>query len=260
MRMLIVSVVACLSLFAQQSPNVMALTSGSGVVYPIDPSKRGADIVSMVSTLTKAPYNTTGFGVFIQTKYATTDTSSYAPGIINGVIPYVQSITPATNGTLLIVTYYLSGASSTPYYFVLPVEQTVAVIYYQQAPKTTSGMFFAPTVAGNFSYYPIDLEKRAIDIQNVVNTLLTTKPYFTSTSQVAILTSLTGPFYPPTGNSGVIFNVKNVSFTSPTNNTLMLIKYLPYSGGITPLSSTQYTLVLAVEQVLQVVYIPYTRL
>jgi hypothetical protein len=243
MAYLILCLLVSVGLFAQ-TVNVAALLSGTPVVYEIDPTERGADIIKMVTTYNSAPFKGPSSEVVLQTRLR--GTAGYAPAVVNGLIPYVQSIATATNGTLFIVTY-LTPDRSIPQYIVVPVEQIVAVAYSPIAIPTTG--FTSVNGTGVLPFYSIDLADRAADIQNVVNTLLTTAPYKTSISGVTIQTSLSGPYNPPIAAGGIIPNVKSVSLAFAPNKTMMLISYL--SQAFIP-----GTIAVSVEQVQQVIYLP----
>ncbi|MES2274090.1 MAG: hypothetical protein V4487_07850 [Chlamydiota bacterium] len=215
--------------------------TGPTTIFPIDPMQRGLNIAKMVATLTTAPYNIPQSEVAIQT--LSTTPFPYASYVVNGLIPYVQTISLAPYDTLLIVKYVPPGAS--PQYLVVPIELISEVIY---SPVTIPATGFTSSFAnGVIPFFSIDPVKRAADIQSIATTLLTSAPYKTATSKVGILTTLSGPFFLPLQN-GLIYNVQSVTLMA-ANDTLLLIKYL----------STQFvssTIVVAAEQVQQVVYFP----
>jgi len=233
------------SLFAQSSDLVAALASdGSSAVFPINPTHRGADIESMVSTLSASPYVTPTSEVSIQTAFS--GTLSYAPSVLNGMIPFVQSVATGPNKTLFIISYKGARNSSQTQYIVVPVEQILSVVYSTRTIATTGFTVTPPT--GMIPYFPINLPLRAEDIQNVVATLVTSAPYATPISSVAIQTTLDGPFY-PTITDGLIPDVQNISLAASPNETLLLVNFI---GPYNQLASV----VVAVDQVEQVIYYP----
>jgi hypothetical protein len=236
---------SALSLFAQSSDLVAALASnGSSAVFPINPTHRGADIISMVSTLSAAPYRTPTSEVSIQTAFS--GTLSYAPSVLNGMIPFVQSIATGPNQTLFIIAYQGTRNSPQTQYIVVPVEQLLSVVYSTRTIATTGFSVTPPT--GMIPYFPINLALRAEDIQNVVATLVGTAPYATPVSSVAIQTTLDGPFY-PTITGGFIPDVQSISLASSPNETLLLVNFIgPYNQSA--------SVVVAVDQVEQVIYYP----
>ncbi|MDE3045430.1 MAG: hypothetical protein KGJ02_02130 [Verrucomicrobiota bacterium] len=214
------------------------------VLYPVDVSQRGLGVVSMVNTLLSTPYATNGSEVAIQT--STTIPFPYAPYVVNGIIPYVQSIASASNNTLLIVAYQPIGTNVQ--YLVVPVEQIIAILY---SPKKilTSTAFTSTYASGYVVQTSVDLIQRASDIQGVVTTLLTASPYKTQASTVGLQTTLSGSYYPPISTTtGLIQNVQSVTLVSG-NSGLLLVSYLSpkrISG----------TIVIAAEQVEEVIYYP----
>lgn len=216
-------------------------------IFEIDATQRGSDIASLIGVLTRRPYNANpSYEVAIQTA------SLNGVGIVSGIIPYVQSVTPATNETLLIVTYLPKPGNSIVQYIVVPVEQISLVLY--AAASTNSGApisqltpFVSSFPSGVLPRLSISPIARAADIVNVFNLLLG-KPYFAY--QVDILTTLTGNFPPigfpftPSLTNGSIQNVIGIK----NQNDFLLITYQPR------LSNTVYTIVAAPEQVQQMVY------
>ena len=171
---------------------------------------------------------------------------SYAPSVLNGMIPFVQSVATGPNKTLFIISYKGARNSSQTQYIVVPVEQILSVVYSTRTIATTGFTVTPPT--GMIPYFPINLPLRAEDIQNVVATLVTSAPYATPISSVAIQTTLDGPFY-PTITDGLIPDVQNISLAASPNETLLLVNFI---GPYNQLASV----VVAVDQVEQVIYYP----
>ncbi len=211
-------------------------------IFPIDGSVRGTHVVNMIATLNSAPYYTTQSEVVIQ--LSSTIPFPYAPYVVNGLIPYVQSATPATNDTLLIVKYLPPG--TTAQYLVVPIEQ-ILVLAYSSVPLPKGSSYTSNFNAGIAPYLSVNTVQRAADIQNVVSTLLNTTPYKSSRSSVALYTTVSGPYNPAIPNS-LVTRVQGVTLVSP-NDTLLLVTYLANQN-------IPSTLVLAAEQVQSVVYYP----
>ena len=208
MRYWIFSLLIGFSLAAQTTTSTVAATTGSTAVFSIDPMLRGADLLTMFSALSKAPYKTAQSQLALQTTQS-------------GLILNVQSLTAATYSTLLIVAYKPANVTQ---YTVVPVEQITELIYSPVAISPSSVFSSLTAPSGNFPYFAVDVSERASDIQNVVTTLITSSPYKTPVSTVSIQTTLSGPFYLSFSN-GLIPDVKSVLLTSATNKTLLLINY-----------------------------------
>lgn len=203
-------------------------------IYEIDPMNRGRSFVNIFSTLnTNYPSE-----VLIQTMATIPYLNS--PYVVNGVIPYIKSIAPAPNYTLLLVTYFPLSATQQQY-LVVPVEQITEMVY---SPVAISPSGFMSTFLQNVSpLYIINPALRAADLAHVTTTLLTQSPYSTPLSQVWIQTNLSGPYYIPFIN-GIIPNVQSIS----AEGSLLRINYL------NPSSVTLGSVVISVEQVQQIVY------
>ena len=198
----------------------------------------------MISTLNSAPYNGSTSEVALQ--LVSNAVFLYAPYVVNGLIPYVSSVSPAPNDTLLLVTYYPSIPKVGPLYLVVPIEQVTAVIY-SPVPLYPGSSFSSTYMNGLTPWLYISPTERASDIISMVNTLLA-PPYNGGASNVALYTTLSGPFYPPV-SGGVIQNVQSVTQVS-VGDTLLLVSYL------SPTTNALGTIVVAVEQVLEIVYYP----
>lgn len=244
---LLLLLISTFSLFAQSTSAAVSTAFNVPIVFPIDPTLRGQDIVQLINTfLTSTTYKTAASEVGIQTTI--TSNSSYAPAIVNGFIPNVQSILAAPNNTLFIVTYCTTPRSSQPYYIVVPVEQIVTIAYSIQT--ISPGTFTASHLSNSLSYFPIDLAARAEDIQSIVNTLLTQAPYKTAASTVTLQTTLSGPYY-PSFSGGTIPKVLSISLSPASNETMFIVTF----------QSSSYmpgTVVVAPNQVSKIIY--YTNL
>ncbi len=166
--------------------------------------------------------------------------------IVNGLIPYVQSITQTTNNTLLIITYQCLQTPSVSQYIVLPTEQVTALLYfpYQNTLPTSNAPFTASVISGTTPYFSVDPKQRATDIVDATTKLLNAPFKTSSQTQVWIQTTLTGPFNPPVPN-GLLKNVLAIS----VNNSLIQIQFLP------PNLSTPTTVFVSPEQVQQITYL-----
>lgn len=223
------------SLFSQAPLSILSTASnGSIAVFPIDPGSRGNDLIQMFLTLT-SPVNS----------YKTAISQVGLQTTRNGLIANVISITPTTNDTILIV-QYLPTSSISFHYAVLLVEQIVAMIY-SNTTISTSSTFTSTYPGGIISTFPVDVKKRAADIQNVFSTL-NKAPYVGPFSSVGLQTTLAGPFYAPITN-GFIPNVSSISATAAPNGTLLLVTYLSSFFQTS-------TIVVAPDQVYGIVYVP----
>ncbi|MBI5273204.1 MAG: hypothetical protein HY861_04395 [Chlamydiia bacterium] len=215
------------------------------VLYPIDPMQRGIEIINTFNALAHAS------GVQVpEVALQTTLTNSipyttYKP-IINGIIPYIQSITQTPSNTLLIITYLGPQAPAQPQYIVLPIEQTVALLYFPTSfnQPSSSAAFTSASVNGLFPYFSMDLKQRAVDIVSATTQLMAPPFKTSSVTQVWIQTTLTGPFNPSIPN-GLLKNVQSIS----VSNSLLQIQFLQ------PNQQTSQTIFVAPEQVLQIIYV-----
>src|SRR3989338_2621144 len=140
---------ACLPLAAQTTTSTVAATTGSTAVFSINPMLRGADLLTMFSTLSVVPYKTAQSQLALQTTQS-------------GLIPNVQSLSAATYKTLLIVAY---KPGSTPQYIVVPVEQITELIYSPVTISSASVFTSLTAPSGNFPFFAVDLSQRATDIE-----------------------------------------------------------------------------------------------
>ena len=87
------------------------------------------EIVNSFNSLTRA----TGVQVpevAIQTTLSSSIPYATYRYITNGIIPYVQAMTPTPYYTLLIISYLTSQMPSIKQYVVLPTEQVTALLYF----------------------------------------------------------------------------------------------------------------------------------
>ncbi len=206
------------SLFAQSITSTSASPNGSIALYQIDPKQRAMDIINMFNTFNGKSYNTNTSRIALQTTR-------------NSLINWLQSITPTSNYTLLIVGY--GGQNKNTQYVILPVEQITEVIY---SSGTIIGGFSASATSGILPIFEVNLLDRANDIIQVVNSLLSPSSRTTYNTngdvQVALQTSLTGStgtqvqggVYAPVTN-GLISDVQSVSLNSSSYGTLLLVTY-----------------------------------
>lgn len=243
------------SVFAQ---SLSLSNNGYLTIFPIAPSSRGADIVSMFTTLNTGSFNTVQSQIAIQTTN-------------NGLIPNIQFITPMTNFTILVIGYLLpgneipignnggSGAATLRRrfgYVAIPVEQIVEMIYSPTTIPVTN-VYTAPAVQGTLPIFSVDMAQRTADLIQAV-TLLITPPIANANSAVtpvSLLTTLNGPYYVGnaggTGSSiiinGVIPQVAAVA-TVP-NSTLLLVTFKPIKTNQYVASGGFATIVVAPEQI-----------
>jgi len=234
------------SLWGQVSTVTLA-SDGALTEFPIETSNRGAALISMFKTLTSAPYATTQSEIALQT-------------LRNGLIVDIQTITPATNNTLFIVSYYPFSSPTVLQYIVLPVEQIVSMVFSLK-PFTRAmnfGSSYPLNVTGVLPVFSVDLAHRAADLVNIFTILNTKTPYKQSSSQVSLQTTLTGSYtYGQTGMApianGVIPDIQSISLVpSSVGGTMMLVSYEQgvYTGNV----------VLTPDQVYGMVYTMFAPL
>lgn len=236
-----------LSLFSLASSAPIALSASNGTAYyQIDVSQRGSEIVSTFKSLPPAGGINTP-EVALQTTIPTSNAYTAYRYISNGIISYVQSITQTTYNTLLIVAYQAQQFPSYLQYIVVPVEQIVALLYFENKNNlpSSSSPFSAGTIPNSVPYYFVDPKQRAADIVSAVTKLMATPFKTAPTNQVWLQTTLSGPFSPPIPN-GLLKNVISISIA---NNSLIEVEYLP------PNQPQPLTIVLTPEQVLQINYV-----
>jgi len=222
-------------------------------LYSIDASTRGKDLFTSISAAFSLA--TTSGEVVIQT--VATPPYIRAPGLMNGVIPYVQqtNLFAAPNSTLFIIPYNPKGdrgITQNTQYLVVTVEQIVTVAYRNTISPPFPLTGFSSTYAASvYPLYTISPSQRAADLQWAANLFITSPTSFNgnSGSQVWIQTTLMGPFYVPFNNSfpGLIPNVTAISVLA---NEFLLITYKPNS------SSFAWSVEVPAEQVQQIVFYP----
>jgi hypothetical protein len=241
--------------FASFAQDLTLASNGSLTIFPINPGSRGADIVSMFTTLTTAPLLRTNSQVALQTTR-------------NGLITNVQFITPMNNYTILVVGYWTpqdqapSGNSgkrteSDPKrygYVALPVEQIVEVIY-SPTIMSSSFVFTSQALGGTLPIFSVDLAQRSADIIQAVNLLITppiANPNSTF-SPVSLLTTISGPFYGSTTNSSQMitngFIPRIVSVSAVPNSTLLLVQFQPTRTNPYLATGEIATVVVAPDQI-----------
>jgi hypothetical protein len=221
----------CVSIVSLWGQTAMLTLPSDGVLttFPLDPSSRGAALIAMFNTLTKAPYVTSQSEIALQT-------------LRNGLIVDVQSITPATHSTMFLVSYYPFWSPTVLQYIVLPVEQIVEMVFSLR-PFTQGMMFnssYPPGVVGTLPIFSVDLVERAEDLINMFTILNTQSPYKQSSSQVALQTTLNGSYtYAQTGmapiSGGVIPKIQSITLVgNAPGGTMMLVSYEQsvYTGNI----------------------------
>ncbi len=226
-------------------PAVVLEASGQSILYQIDSTTRGAEILSTFSSLSHAS-GTQVPEFALQTSLPNNIPYKTYSYISNGIIPYVQSITPTVYNTLLIVTYLTPQTYGVAQYLVLPPEQVIAVLYFPtlwNLPKVPGG-FTAAAPAGTTPYFSVNPYERAIDIASAVNQLMQAPFHTSNTNQVWMQTTLTGPFNPPIPN-GLLQNITSISAASG----LLQISFLP------PYQQTQQFVILAPEQMQRIIYV-----
>ncbi len=202
----------------------------------------------------------------------------YPPGIINGMIPYVQNqILAAPNKTLFIIPFnngiqgLVNGLTALTQYLAVGIEQIVTIAYRYRTNNSFPPIGFISNYPSNvLPLFQIDPAKRAADVKAIVTTLIngnsgttgvtpaaTPILNFTGSAQVWILTTLQGPFYIPFATNIVPNAIPNVTAVSVVSGGLLQITYSPLFPAspqtvITPLP----TVFVAVEQVEQIIYFP----
>jgi len=262
-----------LSLFAASSSAVVALGATSQqVVYQIDVSYRGADLISAFNSL-KGNLTTNYFTpplIEVQTtttvpmvppKYGNKPYGMYSGFYPNAIIPFVQNITGTTYNTLLIVTYYSQAATSKyPLYVVLPVEQVTCLLYFPTISNlppsnlaSSAPAFISTFPSGIIPFFSVAPQQRAVDIVSAVNQLIALFPQAPNSkanSQVWIQTTVNGPYMDPSTPNGLIQNVLGISLTG---NYLLQITYQP-SDQVPQNTGTVY---VSPEQVQQILFVRY---
>jgi hypothetical protein len=233
-------------LFSAVSSAVIALAATSQtVVFPIDVSQRGAEIINTFNGLAR------GSGIQVpevafQTNLTANPQYTALRYITNGIIPYIQSITQTTHNTLLIVGYLPPQFSSRIQYIVVPVESVIDFLYFplRSTLPSSSAAFTSTYSTGTLPFFTVDPKQRSADIVSAVVTLFSNPFKNSNTTQVWLQTTLDGPFNQAIIN-GLIRNVTGIS----VSNSLIQVTYQPLG------QATAYTIILAPEQVQQILYI-----
>ncbi len=226
-------------------------------LYQIDASTRGKDFAKILSTAFTLA--TSAGEVVIQTQ--ATPPFLSAPGVHNGIIPYVQN-TPmfpyaGPNSTLFIFAYNPNGSvgiSQNTQFLVVGIEQIVTVAYRNtiSPPFPLTPPFQSIYADRVYPLYFINPVARAADIQNVAQQFLTSPTTFNgnSASQLWIITTLSGPFYVPFTTHVAPGAIPNVTAISVLSNEFLQITYKPLS------SLFQWSVIVSAEQVQQIVFYP----
>ena len=197
---MLLGLVGILPFFSANSGTAVLLGAASQTtLYQIDSTTRGTEILNTFKALKHASGTQVPEFALQTTLPGNIPYTTYRY-INNGLIPYVQSITPTVYNTLLIVAYQTTQTYGVSQYLVLPSEQVVAVLYFptlSNLPKT-QGSFTASAPVGTLPYFEVNPYQRAIDIASAVNQLMQPPFHTSNTNQVWMQTTLTGPFNPPT--------------------------------------------------------------
>lgn len=241
-----------------QSLNITTASNGSIAVFPITPHSRVSDVISMFDVLfnpANTVFSSTPLPSFYQIALQTTR---------NGLLVNVLSIAPATPAassgvptlsTMLLVTYYPRGGrnppSTTLQYAVIPIEQVVELIF-SNTMISTSSQFGSTVPGGILPIFSVDMQQRALDIQNSFQ-YLNTIPNASTNASVGLQTTMTGPFYSDLVVNGLIPNIVSISLTQAPNGTLLFVTYQK-TPPRQQKSPNQYYIVVSPEQVYGVVY------
>lgn len=199
------------------SMTLSAITvNGFTTIYPIDAKTRGTEIVSMITTFMTNQKSNPLSEVMIQTTNLNFKGFPSGPtNVINqGLIPFVQSITAATNSTLLMVTFGVNKNGTPSYTVVVPIEEIVEVILSTNTNNIATnglpiqGQAYSTTYPnGIIPLLSINAGQRATDIVFVINNLASKATSAQQNFRVAVQTavSATSPraFYPPLQFNGV---------------------------------------------------------
>ncbi len=230
-----------LGLFAQTSSATAVASTGSTsgtppAIYILDPMQRGKDIVNMVHTLlTSTTTKTASSQVAIQTTR-------------NGLISNVVAIDPAPNFTVLIIQYRFPRKDLN-LFIVVPIEQITEVIY---STTTITGSFSPTVTTGLLPVFEVDFTERADDIIDTFTKLTTTPKYHKiGISQVALQTTLSGPYYAPLQH-GLISNVQSISLNGSPYGTLLFVSYRIFNS-----QSPDFFVVVPTESIYGINYLQF---
>ncbi len=229
---------------ATSSAAVVLAATGNTTLYPIDASQRGFEITNSFKSLDHASGAQLP-EIAIQTTLTAPPPYQTYKYMINGIIPYVQSITQTPHNTLLIITYAPAQTPSILQYIVLPTEQVVELLHFTFATQPiTNAPFTSSVISGTIPFYSVDSKERAEDIVSAVTQLLASPFKTLQINQVWIQTTLNGPFNPSIPN-GLLKNVTGIF----VDNSLIRIQFLQPNQSITQ------TVFVSPEQIQQILYI-----
>jgi hypothetical protein len=223
-------------------------------LYPIDAGQRGTRIYHSFNTTLFPISGGTNLPYFImQTTLPNNTYNTTTRFILNGIVPYVQSITSTTYNTLLIVSYLPppnSGQQSIMQYVVVPSDEIVTLNYFPQnyGPVPNIETPFNSTAApGTLPFFSVDPAQRASDIVQAINMLMNNAPFKNTetNSQVWVQTTLTGPYNPPLPEPGLLKYIQADTYT----NGLIQITFQ------TSPQQTAQTILVAPEQVQRIIYL-----
>lgn len=118
-------------------------------------------------------------------------------------------------------------------------------IFSLHAQNASVSTLTAPIAYSGAAIFPIDLKNRGQDIVNMISVLSTGTLYNLNNAEIAVLTS----------RNGLIRFVTSANVIPTTNYTILIIGSLP-SKGASISNLTFY--VIPVEQIVEVVYSPYS--
>jgi hypothetical protein len=226
-------------------------------LFPIDATTRGVEFASILNTAFSLA--TASGEVVIQTQ--ATPPFLRAPGVQNGIIPYVQNTSmfpfDAPNSTLFIFAYNPNGSigvNQTTQFLVVGIEQIVTVVYRNTVspPFPLTPAFQSNYAANILPLVTINPSLRAVDIQNIAQQFLSSPTTFNGNngSQLWITTTLSGPFYVPFASNVAPGAIPNVTAISVLSSEFLLITYKPLS------SLFSWSVIVSAEQVQQIVFYP----
>lgn len=217
-------------------------------LFKIDPTTRGPEITSIVAMFNAPPYFTKLSEVAIQTGSGFIVSPAFAPLVVGGMIPYVQSAASSPNGTLLTVTYLPNGSSTKNQYLIVPIEKMAAVMFSPKPIRPPSPIT-STYPGGELPRYDVDPALRAADLETVFHDFKVTLLKEQAQSTIGIFTTLSGPFNPPIFG-GFIPNVQRVT----ASGAYLTIVYFPFSSNGRTYHRTDATIIVTAEQVIQMVY------
>lgn len=218
------ALLAFFSLLAQATTPAATATIGNlSVIYSIDASTRGTEIINLFSSLygQSIPSGRV-YEIALQTKY-------------NGLITWVTSITGTTNNTLLLVRWGTTptNSSSTPP-LVIPVDQIVELIYTVNSQTISNwgltNPYGASNVTSTLPLYSLTPAQRAADILSVYNYYVANLKNTSYAKYMQVYTTLagvSGPNYqaPKTFN-GLLPYVQSLSVTPTSSGSFLQVSYM----------------------------------